>query len=283
MSRPSSSYIDKGVKLSFCARENAPWVILINGLLTNYDSWNSIVPMLIDDFNVVQYNGPGQGELTFSGESIELDDHVKHLESLLNKIPQIRESDHFYLGLSNGARVALKASEKYPHPRLRGIIACDCYDNVSRGLAYKLNSWLLATEKGGSSLRFEVATPWIWSESFIDSNPETIDYFRSMASRANEKNVLALIRGAMSGSIDLSAIKAPVLLMVGEEDLLTPLKTHLKMDQSLAHSQLEIIPGGHGSLLEYPETVERKVLPWIQSLLGSPFTQREESLGGCDL
>jgi pimeloyl-ACP methyl ester carboxylesterase len=78
--------------------------------------------------------------------------------------------------------------------------------------------------------------------------------------------VEALIDGAMSGDIALHEIGAPTLLVVGSEDLLTPVHSHKELAARLPRSEILVIKGGHASLLEHPEEMPR-VLEALANLL----------------
>jgi len=118
----------------------------------------------------------------------------------------------------------------------------------------KLNSWLKAYELGGALHRFDVATPWVWGETLVNTKPELIEIYREQCDSFPAHTVYGLIEGAKKTDIDLSVLKVPTLYIVGNEDLLTPISLHEDMlKKSLINSPLSkmcIINGGHASILE---------------------------------
>ena len=64
----------------------------------------------------------------------------------------------------------------------------------------------------------------------------------------------------------LAEIKCPTLIIVGEQDVLTPVKVSQEMHEGIAGSQLEIIPEcGHLSTMERPVVVNDLLRRWLQS------------------
>jgi pimeloyl-ACP methyl ester carboxylesterase len=62
----------------------------------------------------------------------------------------------------------------------------------------------------------------------------------------------------------LGAISVPTLVLVGEEDLATPLAESQEIAAAIQGSQLVVLPGcGHLSTLEAPEAVNAALLAWL--------------------
>ncbi len=240
--------------------EHKPWIILINGLFASLESWNQSLECLSSHFRVLRYDGRGQGKGPRPTSGYDLKDLTADLKTILDE-EKIKRA--YLLGLSNGGRVALNFAALYPE-RVIAISASDTYAVVTPLLKLKLSSWLEANRLGGPSLRFKVAAPWIWGETITNKKPELIEQYRKLASLEKIHVTEGLIRGAMSDhAIDLQAIACPVLLTVGEEDLLTPSFTHTQMRDSIIHCELKVIKGGHASLLENAESIEEEILPWL--------------------
>lgn len=237
-----------------------PWLVFVNGLFASLLSWEESVHFFTEDFRVLRYDGRGQGESPRPMGDYSLTTLVDDLRDLLDD-NQI-DSAHF-IGLSNGGRVALEFSRLYKE-RTLSVVASDTYHKTSSLLKLKLQSWLDANRIGGPGHRFEVATPWIWGETIVQERPELLEFYRQRAGLEKIHVIEGLITGAMEDHIiALEDIEAPVLLCVGEEDLLTPPFKHQKMVKMLAKGSLKVVPGGHASLLEYPQSLKTAVLPWL--------------------
>ncbi len=244
---------------TYFLNENAPWLVMVNGLFTGKGSWNDCLAY-IEGFNILTYDAKGQGEGPGLSQSYSLDEQVQDLKNLLDE-HKLNEVSFF--GLSNGGRVALKFSSLYPD-RVKSVVACDTYADVTPILKLKLESWLKAHKTGGAKHRFDVAAPWVWGESVLNNNPDLIKKYRDLSEESVPKNITSLIEGALSGTVDLESINTPVCFVVGEEDLLTPINHHKKLKEKVKEAELFIIPGGHASVLEYPSSIKDSILPYLR-------------------
>lgn len=238
---------------------NAPWIVLINGLFADQGSWEKTLKDL-SQFNILTYDGRGQGKGPDLNNTYSLD---KQVSDLYNLVESLGLKDLVLLGLSNGGRVALKFSEV--HPRLvSSVIACDSYGSLNLSLKMKLSSWLEAHLEGGSTHRFNIAMPWVWGETFMEKNSDLIEVYREKSKAAIDSNIVGLLKGALEGEVDLRKITARTLFIVGDEDLLTPMSLQRKMAEQVKNSFLLEVRGGHASLIEHPENVKESILPFIK-------------------
>lgn len=75
-----------------------------------------------------------------------------------------------------------------------------------------------------------------------------------------------LINGALETDIDVSEILCPVLLIAGDEDLLTPVKYLEDILTKCKSGKLEVVNSDNASLIEKPQIME-SVLPWLSKIL----------------
>lgn len=249
------------------AHVKAPWLICVNGLFATQASWDQALPFLTPHFRVVTYDGRGQHPEFRPSGLYTLAQHVEDLNLVVGKLEslEVKTSDEqvCVLGLSNGGRTALEYARRYSS-KVQALVVADTYSEVSAALRLKILSWQKASELGGPAHRFDVATPWVWGESFLRQNASVVESYRSRADFFDQETTRALLNGALDASIDVSEIRCPTLIMVGEEDVLTPLGGHLEMMKSMTQARLEIIRGGHASLIEHPQTIEQVVLPFFR-------------------
>lgn len=240
--------------------ESGTPIVLINGLFAALTSWDPVMPKL-RSCNTLRYDGPGQGES-------EKPDRVYDMDLLMEALVEVLKAHHFpptwLVGISNGGCIALEAARRLPEQVL-GVVAADCYDRISPLLQLKLDSWLAAHEKGGPCHRFDVATPWIWSNRILREHPELPAYYRAKADQHQPHAVRNLILGALNHQIDVTQIQQPVLLLCGEEDLLTPPFEMRDMAQRLPNGRFQMVPGAHASLLEHPDIFNDTILPFIEA------------------
>jgi pimeloyl-ACP methyl ester carboxylesterase len=64
----------------------------------------------------------------------------------------------------------------------------------------------------------------------------------------------------------LAAIAVPTLVLVGEQDQLTPPDLARELAAGIAHAHLVLVPGcGHGATLEQPQAVIQALQAWLRS------------------
>lgn len=240
-----------------------PWLVLINGLFAGLQSWDSSVEELTNDFRVLRYDCRGQGSSPRPPGPYTLVDHVNDLHKLLHNL---RIEQCFLLGISNGGRIAMQFSKLFPEKVIAQVIA-DSYAKPSKLLKLKLQSWKDANQIGGGALRFKVAAPWIWGETFLSQNSELFEFYRQNANKEKSEVIEALIDGALAGDIHLEDESTPTLMLAGDEDLLTPVSLHQKMISYYRDGKFEIVKGGHASLLEYPESIKERVIPYMKEYI----------------
>lgn len=125
-----------------------------------------------------------------------------------------------------------------------------------------------ALETGGSALRFLVSLPWTWSADFLESNYEAIMDLQAKAAQLPTHSSIHLVDGAMTHDARpwLGEIKAPTLIMHGDQDRMAPLYCLQTLHQSIPHARLYIIKGGgHAAWLEKADEFNRVALEFLQS------------------
>ena len=239
---------------------HAKWLVFINGLFAAKELWEPMITHLRDDFHILIYDGPGQGEFNKISRVFSLGDQVHYLNKILEK-----ESINSFslIGVSNGGRVALKYASVYSE-KLESLIVGGTYSHLSFHLKCKLNSWLEASRIGGPSLRFKTSLPWIFGESFLEGVQESLPLMQENALKMDKKTAEYLIESALSNEeISLSSISCPTFIFYGEEDILTPKSIHLKLNESIKKSILKSVPGGHACVYEYPVDCAATFRPFL--------------------
>lgn len=230
----------------------------MNGLFADLTSFDGAAFYLKDKFQILRYDCRGQGLSPKPNVVYSLEDHVLDLEELLKRLGI---ENFILLGLSNGGRIVLEHARRFK--TAKAVVACDTYDIISPLLKAKLTSWLRAHEESGPLHRFDVATPWIWGEEVFSLKSDLILSYRDKAGLTLDHVVKNLILGALETDIDISEIDCPVLLVAGDEDLLTPVFYHEAMLEKCKYGELSIVKSGHASLIEKPMIMDKTILPWL--------------------
>lgn len=238
------------------------WLVLVNGLFAGREAWALTAKFMSGEYNVLTYDGPGQGEnkLLVSVPTIK-----SQIDYLLETLEEIGIEKFDLVGISNGARIAMAFASIFP-AKVERLVIADTYYKIDRTLRLKLESWLKANEDNGAEGRFSVSIPWIFGQTFINKNQTSLNQFKKAALTMSQERGRLLIQSAFEEIEDykLEKIVAPTLILVGDEDCLTPISYHKDILKNIFHSSLKIVSGGHASLYEEPNHFENIIVPFLK-------------------
>ncbi len=160
-------------------------------------------------------------------------------------------------GLSMGGYVAFAFLRKYPQ-RVQGLILADTRPGADTDEAKtnRENVALLALSQGTGAIA-DLQIPKLLSDYTHQHSPLVAQSVRHMINAATPQGIAAASRGMAlrSDSSDLlPSISCPTLVVVGEQDALTPPEVAREYAARIPGSQFATIPdAGHLSNLEQPE------------------------------
>jgi 3-oxoadipate enol-lactonase len=160
-------------------------------------------------------------------------------------------------GLSMGGYVAFAILRREPR-YVRGLVLADTRSQADTpdGAAGRARMLQLLEEKGPPAVVDEMV-PKLLGASTLASRPELADRVRALALSNPAKAFAGAIRALMTRPDStplLGTIHCPTLVVVGEEDTLTPLLLSEEMHRAVVGSELVVLPGaGHLSSLEQPD------------------------------
>ncbi len=240
------SYTDEGP-------ENAPVIIFVHGFPFQKETWNKQIELLSENYRVIAYDVRGHRNTQCGTEDFSIELFVKDLLSLMDTL-EIKKT--VLCGLSMGGYIALNAIENYPH-RFEALILCDtsCTADSPEAKEKRIKAIESIRENGIEKFADDSIKNFFAPESLIRKK-ELIAEVRDIMINTTEesliKTLLALSR-RMETCSTLSKIKVPVLILVGEDDIITPPKVAQFMHENINGSVISIIENaGHLSNLENP-------------------------------
>jgi pimeloyl-ACP methyl ester carboxylesterase len=173
-------------------------------------------------------------------------------------------------GLSMGGYVAMALARLAP-ARIDGLVLADTRVGADSedGRAARDRMLELLARDGPGGVAAEML-PKLLCEKTTREQPDLADVIRVLIGANRPEGIAAAIR-AMRARPDstevLRQLGRPSLVLVGEDDALTPPKEAEVLHQSIPGSRIERIPGaGHMSNLEAPETFNRLLAEWLGSV-----------------
>ena len=232
--------------------EDAPALVLVNSLGTDARIWDSVIARLAGRYRVISYDKRGHGLSDSPGGDYSLDDHVSDLAGLLQFLGIERVA---LAGVSVGGLIAQDFALRYPD-RLAALVLCDTAAKVG-DVAMWHERIATARQLGLAALAGPVMARW-FTERFRRERPAEVAGWRNMLARMpvdGYAGTCAALRDAdLRGAI--AAITVPTLVVVGEQDLATPVELVRGMAQAIPGSQFVTIPDcGHIPSIEQPQAL----------------------------
>lgn len=254
------SYNDEGL-------DNAPVIIFIHGFPLNKSMWESQEKALKDNYRVITYDirGHGNSEVGILDFSIDL-----FVKDLLRFMDALKIEKTIICGLSMGGYIALNAIEYHPE-RFSALILSDtnCTADTYEGREKRLNAIESIKENGVDRLANDLIPNLFAPESFKRDLKE-IPAVREMIVKTSTQslyNCLHALAERKETCGKLSEIKVPVLIIVGADDIITPLDAARSMQSKIKGSRLSIIEhAGHLSNLENPYEFNYQLIKFIATI-----------------
>lgn len=262
-----------------------PPLVFVNGLTMDTKSWEPLADILGQEHAIVRYDCRGQGASDKPAGPYLTMQHAADLVALLDRLEL--EQVHL-IGLSNGGLVSMLVAGELAATqpdRIASLTVIDSFAEVDTALALILESWRRAVDAGGSALRFDVATPWVWGHEFLARHRTDVLALRDKAAAADPEVVKALIDGLLdfgNAYQSVAAFGGPLLAIVGSDDVLTPPRYSKTIVEYARHGRLVILPGaGHAAPIERPHHVADAIRAFLRDLSPEPFhADREETEHG---
>jgi pimeloyl-ACP methyl ester carboxylesterase len=168
-------------------------------------------------------------------------------------------------GLSMGGYVAMALARRHPE-RLAGLLLADTKATADTEQARANRERIASAVLGRNSVRLlvdeQVPEP-LFGHSTATRQPGVVDRARKLIEQATPAAV-AWAQRAMAARGDslgvLAALDVPALVLVGDEDVITPVSDAEAMAAALPDAELTVLRGvGHLSALEAPEAFNRAV------------------------
>ncbi len=241
---------------------SGPNLVQIGGAVSGHEGYATVTEAMAHHFTVLDYDHRGYGMSDRTPGRYSLDGWSKDLVGLLDHLEIERTHIH---GGSMGGFIAVYFATRYPERVDRLVIGgaiakCDTMARHQfRGWKDLANAYGLYSEE----LAFHLSTH-AFSRQYLDGpngGSVAVSGMREVTERNASLNVFLDACDAMMTAdvtADLGKISSPTLVMVGEEDVLTPLDCGPDgagarvMAESIRDARLEVMQGGHGYLVEQP-------------------------------
>jgi 3-oxoadipate enol-lactonase len=264
---PVFATLASGLRLHYRVQGNpaGPWLVLLNGLLSDTTMWAGVLPGLAGDFRILTFDSRGQGRSDAPLEgpypTALLAEEAWELFHLLGV------ERPWLIGLSNGSAMSLELLSARPEA-FPGAVLTSAMPRFDFALERKAEHWAHCLQVGGPLMQFDAVAPFLWGDRFLEARHGVLRAYHQVVTGGDRPmhGNLHQIRGTLGWDLRdrLARIVAPVLLLSGAEDLLTPPWKCLETARGIRGSRFEVAPGiGHAYPVEDPKGFTARVRSFI--------------------
>ncbi len=249
--------------------EGGPAVVLVHGYPLDGAMWSGVARLLSRRFRVLKPDLPGRGETAAeSGGTIA--DYADFLEAILRELP----APVGLAGFSMGGYATLALLARHPeaeHLKAVALVDTRASADDDAGKAKRDEAIATVRSEGGIGAIADAMVPRLLGASSA-ANRDLVERVQRIIRRQSPKTVeadLTAMRDRPDRRGELGEIAIPTLVVVGDQDTLTPPSDSDLMARSIPGARLVTIPGaGHLTPMERPGAVATALAEFFGEALG---------------
>jgi pimeloyl-ACP methyl ester carboxylesterase len=241
-------------------------LVMVHGFPLDSRMWEAQVSGLSDQFRVIAPDLPGFGQSPGTGP-FTMDSVATQLNNFLDVIGV---KQFVLAGLSMGGYVTLAFLKKCPR-RLDGVVLLDtrAEGDTAQGKEARMKM-IDAAKATGAKAVSDLMLPKLLASETVQRRPELVRKLRQMMESQKVETIeraLLAMRDREDYTDYLPSIADPTLIVVGDNDAITPPAMSEAMHRAIRTSELVIVKGsGHMSPMEQPEQVNQAMRRFLQEL-----------------
>ncbi len=265
----TESFVERedGARIYYSVQGEGPAMLLIHGYPLNGGLFRDNVSELAANHQVVvpDLRGFGQSEAPSEEASIEI-----YAQDMLAVMDELGLETAIIAGMSMGGMTAFEMYRQAPE-RFAGLVLIDTAHTAP--MPGEAGLWTgtaqQAQEMGVESLVNSLMPDMLTGDTRTEDT-ELVSYLSGLMTQASLNGAVGganALAARPDSTETLAAITVPTLIIVGEEDSLTPIEIAQRMNQGIAGSTLSVIEdASHAAVIEEAENVNEAVLEWTQTL-----------------
>jgi pimeloyl-ACP methyl ester carboxylesterase len=231
-------------------------LIMIQGLGTDITAWAFQIPVFQEHFKVIAFDNRDIGRSSQAISPYSIADMAEDTASLMDALG-IKQA--YVLGVSMGGMIAQELVLRHPG-KVRKLVLGSTVAQVARFHVSILEPWKWIKQHDLDNEVFPIELIiWNMTQNFL-KNAEAVDQMIGWL-RNPPFPVLPEAFGRQVDAVRtfdaldrLSALKVPTLVLVGDQDILTPPWICRELAEAISGAKLQVIEGGaHSFFLEIPD------------------------------
>ncbi len=258
------------VQIGYDDQGSGPPVVFLHGFPHDRSLWAQQRTALAARARCIAPDLRGFGEST-SRAPYSMDQYADDVVALLDWL-EIESA--VICGLSMGGYVAMALWRRHPD-RVRAMILCDTRATAdSDETRVARNAMIILAHNGGADAVAEKQLPGMVGATTRARRPEVVESVRVMMARQSVSGIvgaLEALRDRPDSRDTIASITVPVLIIVGDEDVLTPVQDAQAMRDLLPSTTIarfeRIADSGHATCVERPAAVTHAIAEFLTAVL----------------
>lgn len=255
-----------GIRIYYQVEGAGPPLLLISGLAQNSSSWMAILPMLRDRFSCITFDNRGTGRSEVPPGPYTIDQMGDDAAALLE---HLQTGPVCAVGWSLGGSVLQSMLIRH-RDRLSRAVLLSAFPSYTE-LQHRWLDCRIAMQRGGVEPLSQAVfgTAWVFTPRWLSSHSAAVataklglkdPYPTSLEGFEAQAHGLRRYDSRPA----LPTVTTPTLVMVGAEDVLTPVEQSAEIARLIPGAKLQVMPrGGHGMALEYTSDTVRAVVAFL--------------------
>jgi 3-oxoadipate enol-lactonase len=255
-----------GIEIYYEINGSGPALLLIGGLGQNSASWTPIVPLLRDAFTCITFDNRGTGRSSVPPGPYTIDQMGDDAAALLD---DLKIGPVAAVGWSLGGSVLQSMLIRH-RERLTRAVLLSAFPSYSELQHHWLDSLIALQHSGIEPLALGVfRTAWVFTPRWLSSHSAAVATAKIALSDPYPTTIAGFEAQAhglrrYDSRPALPTVSTPTLVLVGAEDILTPVEQSAEIARLIPGAKLQVLPrGGHGMALEYTSDTVRAIKAFL--------------------
>ncbi|OKH43320.1 alpha/beta hydrolase [Calothrix sp. HK-06] len=252
-----------GIDLYYNIQGKGTPLLLIAGFDCDSSYWSLVVPALVKNYQVIRLDNRGVGKSSAPDSPYTIkqmaDDTLELLDYL--GIIQVHVAGH-----SMGGQIAQELALAHPE-KVKSLILLSSWAKGNTKFDSIIEMFGNLSNHLEGKIYQKTLLPWMYTENFYSSGSiqniiSIIEYYPLPTPHGIYHQSRAILHNHTNDR--LHKILCPTLVIVGKEDILTPVAFSQRLADGINDAELVIIEGaGHGFLVESPDAVANVMLKFL--------------------
>jgi 3-oxoadipate enol-lactonase len=257
----------RGAEIEYDVRGKGAALLLLHAFPLGLAMWDEQAERLAASHRVIRFDARGFGGSALAGGPLTMDTVADDAAALLERLGVDQAA---VAGCSMGGYAAFAFVRRHPR-RLRALVLQDTRAGADSDEARASRHAQAEKVLGeGSGAAVELYLPKLLGESTHREQLRVVERVREWIAAAPPRAIADALHGLAARAdsrATLGTIHVPTLVVVGEEDVLTPPPESMAMAEAVPGARLEVLPkAGHLSSLERPEDYGRCLSAFLAGL-----------------